>query len=127
MRVGLSDRARFVACSYGAALAGGFDLVVSNPPYVATPDIATLAPEVRAFDPRLALDGGADGLDGYRAIAADAARLLAPGGHMVVEVGAGQADAVASLLTQEGVGVTAVRCDLSGVARAVAATHERQA
>ena len=65
-------RARFVACDYGAALAGGFDLVVSNPPYIATGEIATLAPEVRDFDPRPALDGGADGLDAYRAIAADA-------------------------------------------------------
>lgn len=124
VRLALGDRARFVACSYGAALAGGFDLVVSNPPYVVTREIATLAPEVRAFDPLLALDGGADGLDGYRAIAADAARLLKPGGHIVVEAGAGQADAVARLLAQGGLAVTAVRCDLSGVARAVASRRD---
>jgi release factor glutamine methyltransferase len=96
---------------------------------VVTSEIGTLAPEVRAFDPCLALDGGADGLDAYRAIAADAARLLAPGGHLVVEVGAGQADTVARLFAQRGLGATAVRCDLAGVARAVTsrATHDRQA
>ena len=76
--LGLARRASFVACDYGAALAGPFDLIVSNPPYIAHGDIATLAPEVSAFDPPRALDGGIDGLDGYRAIAADARRLLAP-------------------------------------------------
>ena len=68
---------------------GPFDLIVSNPPYVAHGDIASLAPEVRDYDPALALDGGADGLDGYRAIAADARRLLAPGGRLIVELGSG--------------------------------------
>ena len=85
-------RAAFVACDYGAALGGRFDLVVCNPPYVARSEIATLAPEVREFDPRRALDGGIDGLDAYRAIAADARRLLAPDGTLVLELGAGMAD-----------------------------------
>ena len=60
------------------ALRGPFDLIVSNPPYIASGDIAALAPDVRDFDPRLALDGGRDGLDAYRAIAASAPSLLAP-------------------------------------------------
>ena len=76
--LGLAGRASFVACDQGAALVGGFDLVVANPPYVARGEIASLQPEVRDYDPRRALDGGADGLAAYRAIAADARRLLAP-------------------------------------------------
>jgi release factor glutamine methyltransferase len=122
--LGLAGRAAFVACDFGAALAGSCDLVVSNPPYIATPDIATLAPEVRDFDPRGALDGGSDGLTAYRAIAADACRLLAPGGWLVVEVGIGQADAVAALLAGGGLEPSeAPRRDLSGVPRVVTARY----
>ena len=68
---GSPPAARFVACDVAAGVQGPFDLIVSNPPYVARGEIATLAPEVRDYDPALALDGGADGLDGYRAIAAE--------------------------------------------------------
>jgi release factor glutamine methyltransferase len=124
MRLGFRERALFVACDYGAALAGGYDLVVANPPYVTTSDIGTLAPEVRDFDPRLALDGGIDGLDGYRAIAADAKRLTAPGGHLVVEVGAGQSATVVALLAAAGLIVDpVVRSDLAAIPRAVSARH----
>ena len=119
--LGLAGRVAFVACDWGAALAGGFDLMVSNPPYVARGEIAALAPEVRDFDPRRALDGGPDGLDGYRAIAADARRLLAPTGRLVVELGEGQLAAVSALLTAAGFGIVAPpRHDLAGVARALA-------
>jgi release factor glutamine methyltransferase len=122
--LGLAGRAAFVACDFGAALAGSCDLVVSNPPYIASPDIATLAPEVRDFDPRGALDGGSDGLTAYRAIAADARRLLAPGGWLVVEVGIGQADAVTALLAGGGLEPSeAPRHDLSGVPRVVTARY----
>ncbi len=117
--LGLAARASFIACDYGIALAGPIDVVVSNPPYIARTDIATLAPEVRDFDPRLALDGGPDGLDGYRAIAADARRLLASGGILVLELGAGQLDAVVALFTATGLAAELPRHDLSGVARAL--------
>ncbi|HKS60816.1 MAG TPA: peptide chain release factor N(5)-glutamine methyltransferase [Xanthobacteraceae bacterium] len=117
--LGLGGRACFLEGDFAAGLTGRFDLVVSNPPYIATPDIATLAREVRDHDPRLALDGGADGLAAYRAIAADAPRLL--GGHLVVEIGAGQQPDVEFLLTEKGLAIAAVRHDLYGVARAVAA------
>lgn len=121
-RLGLSGRAGFVLCHYGSALAGGFDLVIANPPYVCTGDIDTLASEVRDFDPRAALDGGFDGLDGYRAIAADARRLLAPGAVLVVEIGVGQAAAVAALFTAGGLAVDAsVLHDFGGIPRALAA------
>jgi release factor glutamine methyltransferase len=120
----LAQRAAFAASNYGAALAGRFDLVVSNPPYVRTAEIATLEPDVRLFDPRLALDGGADGLAAYRAIAADAPRLLAPGARLVVEVGLGQADEVIGLLAGAGLAIAIPpRRDLSGVPRAITAIY----
>jgi release factor glutamine methyltransferase len=122
-RLGLAHRARFVACDFGTALAPGFDLVATNPPYVASSEIATLAPEVAVFDPRGALDGGADGLAAYRAIAADAGRLLAPGAHFVAEIGKGQADAVASLLAAQRFGDIGVAPDLAGIPRALTATR----
>ena len=95
-------RASFVACNMAAALRGPFDLIVSNPPYIASGDIAALAAEVRDFDPHLALDGGPDGLDHYRAIAAAVPALLAPGGILVVELGIGQAEPVAALFAAAG-------------------------
>jgi release factor glutamine methyltransferase len=117
----LSTRAAFVACSYGAALRGPFDLVVSNPPYVRHDDIATLAPEVRVFDPLLALDGGMDGLDAYRAISAAARHLLSPDGALVLELGAGQLGAVEALVAAAGlVPVGGPRHDLLGIPRALA-------
>jgi release factor glutamine methyltransferase len=119
--LGLSERASFVVCDYGAALAGAFDLVVSNPPYVARHDIPTLAPEVRMFDPTRALDGGPDGLDGYRAIAVMARQLLKPAGILVVELGIGQLAAVEDILSAAGlVAVGEPRHDLLGIARALA-------
>jgi release factor glutamine methyltransferase len=118
LRVG---RVAFVACDMAAALHGPFDVVVSNPPYIATGDLDALPPEVRLFDPRAALDGGRDGLDGYRAIAAAAATLLAPGGILVVELGAGQAEPVTRLIAAAGLAPLTVRPDLSGVSRALVA------
>jgi release factor glutamine methyltransferase len=123
-RSNLGERAIFVASNYGAALSGTFDLIVSNPPYVATNDLATLAPEVRDHDPRLALDGGPDGLRSYVAIAADAYRLLAPQAQLVVEIGAGQAEAVSALLNAAGLQVQSpYSCDLAGIPRALCAAR----
>jgi release factor glutamine methyltransferase len=120
----LADRACLVACDYGAALEGPFDLIVSNPPYVVRDEIATLAPEVRVFDPAVALDGGPDGLAAYRAIAAVAPRLLGPDGVLVLELGLGQLDAVESLLAAAGlVAIEEPRHDLLGIARALAVKH----
>lgn len=119
-RLGLGGRAAFVAGDWAAAIRGQFHLVVANPPYVATADIATLAPEVAAHDPALALDGGAEGLDAYRAIARAAPALLAPGGHLVVELGAGQEAAVAALMAAAGLAAEGpARADLAGIPRAL--------
>jgi release factor glutamine methyltransferase len=120
-RLGVAPAA-FVACDMAAALRGPFDLIVSNPPYVRSGDIDRLAAEVRDFDPRLALDGGADGLECYRAIATAAPGLLAPDGVLVVELGAGQAPAVAALFAAAGLAPQAPRTDLHGKLRALPAT-----
>jgi release factor glutamine methyltransferase len=116
---GLSTRASFVACDYGTALRGPVDVLVSNPPYVARADIAGLQPEVRDFDPRAALDGGLDGLDGYRAIAPQARDLLVPDGVLVLELGQGQLGAVTSIFASTGLAPIGPQHDLAGIARAL--------
>jgi release factor glutamine methyltransferase len=123
-QLGLEDRAKFIASNYGSAINGRFDLVVSNPPYIATSQIATLERDVRDYDPRPALDGGPDGLSAYRAIVADATRLLAPGGSLVLEIGQGQENDVARLLTNaELVLAGEPRRDLARIARVLAASR----
>jgi release factor glutamine methyltransferase len=120
-RVGLSDRATFIACDYASGLTGPFDLIVSNPPYIRSADIDGLAVEVRNHDPLAALDGGADGLDAYRALIPQAACRLAPGAALVVEAGEGQSGQIRALMTAAGLTPTrAPKADLAGVPRAVA-------
>jgi release factor glutamine methyltransferase len=120
-RAGLSNRAAFLACDYASGLTGPFDLIVSNPPYIRSADIADLAPEVRNHDPLAALDGGADGLDAYRALIPQAAGLLAPGGALIVEAGAGQSSQIQALMVAAGLTAAATpRADLGGIPRAVA-------
>ena len=120
-RLGLATRAEFVRCDYGAALRGPFDIVVSNPPYIESDAIGGLDPEVRDYDPRLALDGGTSGFRGYRAVVSDARRILAPAGILVVELGAGQAPAVAVLMEHAGLVTEPPRADLMGHFRAILA------
>ncbi len=117
-RLGFGGRSAFVVGDWADALAGRFDLVLSNPPYIETADIAGLMPEVASFEPASALDGGADGLDCYRVIVAALPRLLAPGGIAVLELGIGQAQPVRALGHISGLGAK-TRLDLSGVARAL--------
>ncbi len=95
---GLSDRAAFVCADWDDGVGGGFDCVVSNPPYIPSQELAALSPETRA-DPPAALDGGADGLDFYRRLAAGLPRLLRRGGFATVELGAGQASDVTEILS----------------------------
>jgi release factor glutamine methyltransferase len=118
IQCGVYPRAQFALCDFGTALRSGFDLIVCNPPYVASADIAVLSPEVR-HDPHDALDGGPDGLAAYRVIAADARRLLAPAGHLIVELGAGQERQVAALFRTEGLAPTTAHHDLAGIPRAL--------
>ena len=118
---GFESRCSLIACDMAAGVQGRFDLVVSNPPYIARGDIASLAPEVRDYDPILALDGGGDGLAAYRSISADAKRLLAQGGRLFVELGAGQEPAVRKLFTNAGLAVGVALNDLAGTPRVLGA------
>jgi release factor glutamine methyltransferase len=121
-RLGFGPRAAFVACDYAAALSGGFDLMVSNPPYIRSADIAGLATEVRDHDPLLALDGGADGLDAYRKLIPQAAERLVAGGVLVVEAGHDQSGDIAELMAAAGLTQDRpAKADLAGICRAVAA------
>jgi release factor glutamine methyltransferase len=114
-------RAAFLVCDMASALAGPFDLIVSNPPYIATGGIDRLPPEVRLFDPRAALDGGYDGLRWYRPLAASAARSLAQNGIIVVELGKDQAEPVAAIFAAAGLAPVGFLPDLNSVPRALIA------
>jgi release factor glutamine methyltransferase len=117
--LGVADRLELKHGGWDVSLDGAFDLVLSNPPYVATKDIDTLAPEVARFEPRLALDGGPDGLDAYRAIIARLPHLLPPGGVFAFEVGKGQAEAVTALTQAAGLSAEPPCRDLAGIPRVV--------
>jgi release factor glutamine methyltransferase len=124
-RLGVAGRIRFLASNWLDEVDERFHLIVANPPYIPTPDIAGLAPEVAHWDPRAALDGGPDGLDAYRAILGDIGRVMAPRGWTVFEVGVGQTAAVSALAAGHGL-VTApptwpLLRDLGGTVRCVVA------
>ena len=119
---GVADRAAFLAASYAEPLASAaFDLIVSNPPYIACAEIDDLDAEVRLHDPRLALDGGTDGLDAYRAIAVQARRALCPGGRLAVEIGWRQGGDVGAIFDAAGFTEIVVLPDLAGRDRVVTA------
>lgn len=119
--LGLAERAAFLVGDWAAALAdaAGFDLVVSNPPYIAREALATLDPEVLEHDPRDALDGGPDGLEAYRALSHQLPRLLRPGGWAAVEIGADQADSAAAALGAGSLAAPRLLRDLAGHPRAL--------
>ena len=129
--LGLDGRAEFELSDWGAnvtrgisgGISGRFDIVVANPPYIADGEFATLEPEVARFEPRLALSGGADGLDCYRRLAPRLGPLLAPRGRAFVEIGATQADAVAALIEARDLRVCRVHKDLAGRPRAIEAEN----
>ena len=120
-RCRVNSRCDFVVCDIASGVDGPFDLIVSNPPYIAHDEIVTLAPEVRDYDPPVALDGGRDGLDAYRSIAGDAKRILAPGGRLFVELGAGQDEQVRAIFTKAGLNPGIPRNDLAGIPRVLGA------
>ena len=122
--LGLEARATLQLGDWVEGLEGPFDLVVSNPPYIATSELAGLDPEV-LYEPRLALDGGVDGLGAYRTLCAALPGLLTPGGRFAFEVGRGQSEAVSELARAEGLSVTGVKLDLAGTARVVLGERRR--
>ena len=120
LRTGLGGRAAFVAADWGAALGSRFDIVLCNPPYLARRELATAAAELR-HDPRLALAGGEDGLDAYRALLPGLPACLAGGGRAFLEIGAAQARAVGTIVAGAGLEVEAVVSDLAGRDRCIVA------
>jgi release factor glutamine methyltransferase len=125
-RLGLAGRADFIVGNWAEAIAGRFDAIVANPPYIARAAIAELPPEVREHDPVAALDGGPDGLAAYRAIAADLGRLLPPEGIFATEIGVAQAGPVSAILDAAGFGIAAVVPDLAGIERCIVARRRRR-
>lgn len=119
--LGLSARAALHRADWFAGVEGRFDLIVSNPPYIAAGEMAGLAPEVRDHEPRMALTDGGDGLSAFRAIAAGAAAHLVPGGRLLVETGTSQGPAVAALMVAARLSGVRILPDLDGRDRVVAA------
>ncbi|KKL17325.1 hypothetical protein LCGC14_2486680, partial [marine sediment metagenome] len=122
--LGLVARCDFVRSDWFSDVTGQFDLILSNPPYIAADEMPALAPEVRGRDPELALTPGGDGLAAYRAIASGASAHLAPGGHLLVEIGPTQAQAVSNLFRAAGLVAITVLPDLDGRDRIVQATRK---
>jgi len=119
--LGLADRAHFIVSDWGAALSGRFDTIVANPPYIASADLLRLPRQVTCYDPPRALDGGREGLAGYRAIAAALPKLLTANGIFVSEVGMNQADTVAAMVRANGLVCEEIDKDLAGIDRCVIA------
>ncbi len=115
--LGLSSRAGFARHDWTAGVAGPWDIIVSNPPYISESDAEALEPEVANYDPRQALVAGEDGLRDYRILIPGAAELLGPSGLLALEVGRGQAGAVESMMLASGLGSSWRKCDLSGIER----------
>ena len=124
--LGLDRRARFLVGAWGSALRSRFAVIIANPPYVPRSALAELPRAVQGYDPHRALDGGHDGLEAFRAIAAGLSDLLAPEGIFATEVGIGQGEAVAALLESSGLSVEAIEPDLAGIARCVVAVQPAQ-
>ena len=120
-RHGVADRIGFIHGDFSMPLDEAFDMVVANPPYIRQGDLAGLQPDVRDYDPSLALDGGPDGLAALRVIAVRLRALLKPGGTALVEIGVGQGDSVAALFAGQGLVIRAIRPDLAGIERVVIA------
>lgn len=119
--LGLASRAHVFCGDWANALCGGFDVIASNPPYIASRELESLAPEVRDHDPKLALDGGKDGFAAYRAILLSLAGLATPDSFVALELGIGQARGVARILASAGFAILAIHRDLAGHERVLTA------
>ena len=118
-RNGVADRVTCLLGDLASLPTGPFEMIVSNPPYIPSGDWQTLMPEVRDYEPRLALDGGEDGLQAYRQLAVQAGQVLVPGGWLLVEVGIDQATDVSTLFKAAGLIEIGQRDDYAGIARVV--------
>jgi release factor glutamine methyltransferase len=118
-RLGFESRAQFVCDDWAQRLAGPFDCILANPPYIPSSELAGLAPEI-AYDPHAALDGGPDGLSGIESVVDAIQRLLHPDGWAFVEIGAGQSDAAQRIAEQRELTVASIRADIGGIPRVLA-------
>ena len=125
-RLGVADRLTLLEGNWFHPVRGSFDIILSNPPYLPEAEIAGLSPDVRDFDPGLALSGGTDGLDPYRIIASSSAAHLAPGGTILVEIGAGQADDIAAIFNAAGFRAAGRHRDLGGHERCLAFNRDQK-
>ena len=116
-RHGVASRANFIAASWGGTLTPAFDIIVANPPYIAEGDRASLMPDVAAYEPAEALFAGISEMDAYRALAPDLARLVAPGGRVIIELGEGLGSSVATLFAASDLEECGRREDLAGIER----------
>ncbi len=117
VNLGLGDRAEFVSGCWGEGLNGKFGLIVSNPPYIRKSDFANLAPEVKNFEPHIALDGGADGVSCYREILPQVARMLAGDGFALIEIGKNQKPDLVEIINKNNLSLVAAHKDLAGIER----------
>ncbi len=124
--LGIKNRVECVKSDWNCAISGVFDIVISNPPYIASRDILKLAPEVALYEPMLALDGGADGLTCYRTIINALPTLLSKDGVAVLEMGFGQLESLQQLVNEQPLICTHVRQDLAGIARAIVIKHKEE-
>ena len=120
-RLGLAARAEFKTGNWADGITGVFDIVVSNPPYIADGERSQLSAEVAEFDPPAALFGGIDGLSAYRDMLPSARRIIAPGGRLIIEIGSEQAAAVTELLGPAGFKIEAQKKDLAQIVRCLVA------
>ncbi len=119
----LEHRCFFLQSNWVETLQSKYDMVITNPPYISTKEMPYLMPEVRDYEPALALTAGEDGLDAYRYLVREVPRILAPGGSMILELGAGQLDVVCQMATKQHWSVANVMPDLAGIARALTLTR----
>lgn len=124
-RLGMSSRVGFVESDLLDAIAGTFDAITANLPYVTTAEMANLQPEIAEYEPALALDGGEDGLDLVRRLASTVPSHLKPGGSLALEIGAGQAEETESILRENGFVQTEIHNDLAGLGRVVSGRTPR--
>ena len=122
-KFGLADRCTLAAGNWGEDLSDRFDVILSNPPYIRTQDIASLAPDIRLYEPHAALDGGPDGLDAYRILAPEIARLLNETGRAFLEIGQDQGPQVAEIMAGAGLGTRKIVTDLAGIGRCAVVEH----
>ena len=123
---GLEDRAGLIETAWPEEASPGFDIILANPPYIPSADIAGLEPDVARYEPHQALDGGPDGLAAYRELAPRIARLLTPSGHAFLEIGIGQGDAVSALMAASGLQTATIAPDLAQIPRCLVVNRRNQ-